>query len=333
MASSRKTGTNEDISTYGASGYDYSSLATWEEDTDINCVTGTTSPVLECYKGVYEDEVLMFGATTNATYYRMIRCAAGQSWIENNGGVPKDDGTCVCFKKSFSATTEGMIYAAEASDTIQDLYIHCTSTTGAGQAIALRITAASAKAIGCAVYGTSATIVMNAIRSLTNAVVANCLVVYSSHDGASTGGISGTGYYYNNTFMNCQRYTFNCRDGHTFVVKNCIMPQENAATGTITETTNTTSTPTFVDSANYDFHLRYDDTTAKRQGTSLAADGTYDFDDDADYHVRTQTFDIGCFQYHWGKHNQNEKRGRDQIKTVNGIDVELIRKVDGIEAR
>ena len=48
MATSRRTGGNEDIATYGAGKtYTEGQLPTWEQATDVNQVTATASDVLE----------------------------------------------------------------------------------------------------------------------------------------------------------------------------------------------------------------------------------------------------------------------------------------------
>jgi hypothetical protein len=66
--------------------------------------------------------------------------------------------------------------------------------------------------------------------------------------------------------------------------------------GTITQTTCSITTPTFVDAANDDFHLASGDTTWKNQGTDLS--GT--FTDDIDGQTRPTgagTWDIGADEY------------------------------------
>jgi len=87
MASSRRTGTNEVVSTIKATGGDYASLVAWENDTDTDLVTAQQSQVAEVYDsydGTFEgspESVVLAGTSgyTNASYFRIIRPAAGQS--------------------------------------------------------------------------------------------------------------------------------------------------------------------------------------------------------------------------------------------------------------
>lgn len=53
-------------------------------------------------------------------------------------------------------------------------------------------------------------------------------------------------------------------------------------------------TPTFVDSANRDFHLQSSDTALKDAGVDLSSEG---YTDDIDYVTRTGTWDIGADEY------------------------------------
>ena len=59
--------------------------------------------------------------------------------------------------------------------------------------------------------------------------------------------------------------------------------------GTSTQTTCSTTTPTFVDGANDNFHLASGDTTWKDAGTDLSGN----FTDDIDAETRSGTWDIG----------------------------------------
>ena len=57
--------------------------------------------VLDVYKegaagGLWDDYVTMGGATTSASYFRVLRAASG----EGHSGIPKDDGTVAGFRSS-----------------------------------------------------------------------------------------------------------------------------------------------------------------------------------------------------------------------------------------
>lgn len=82
MSSARKRGTNENIATYGGPSRDYDAgeMGIWEAATDSNLVSMARSEVLEIYNDVaiFDDgEVQLAGATTNASYFRIIRPASG----------------------------------------------------------------------------------------------------------------------------------------------------------------------------------------------------------------------------------------------------------------
>lgn len=75
--------------TLGATGYDYSSLATWEGDTDIS-LTATDAnlgtpccAVIEVYESFTASALFIFGATTSSTYYRVIRAASTARHLGN----------------------------------------------------------------------------------------------------------------------------------------------------------------------------------------------------------------------------------------------------------
>ena len=101
MASARKTATNEHISTYGNATRNYTSMVTWEADTDIDLVTATQSEVLECYDDAdsFDDYCPLLGATTNSSYFRIVRPASGQGHdgTPNNGFNIANTANVVCF--------------------------------------------------------------------------------------------------------------------------------------------------------------------------------------------------------------------------------------------
>lgn len=291
MASSRKTGTNEQITTYdSAGGKDYSALATWESATDTNHVSDTESDVLECYKGNHDDYVYINGATNDSSYFRIIRPASG----EGHSGIPLTDGTVVSF--AYSAHVWGMLRTMDPFDQVQDVIIDFNiSTTSKTYGIRLnendsvavgvlikRCANASGQAWGIRCNGTADTFVIN------------CL----SHDCDDSGIIvdTGTGYIYNYTENSCGG-SIEILSTITANTKNCVLDDTIYNSGTHNQTTNTTGTPTYVDSANDDFHLASGDTVAKDNGTDLSADANYAFDDDIDSDTRSGSWDIGFDEF------------------------------------
>lgn len=130
MASSRRTGTNEQISTYGPVGKDYEEgeLSLWEEATDTDHVTDEETDVLEVYKegaagALWTDIDIVDGSTNNSSYFRIIRPASG----EGHSGIPKDDGSIAGFKN------DGTVYILginESYSQMQDLCIKFSNVTG-----------------------------------------------------------------------------------------------------------------------------------------------------------------------------------------------------------
>jgi hypothetical protein len=111
-------------------------------------------------------------------------------------------------------------------------------------------------------------------------------------------GASGATYNLRNcTFHNNTNGIYNV-DSRTVAATNCGLAATvaNAYIGTVTQTTCSTSAPTFVDEAGDDFHLAAADSTWKNAGTDLSAT----FTDDIDGETRPTgagTWDIGCDEY------------------------------------
>ena len=68
-----------------------------------------------------------------------------------------------------------------------------------------------------------------------------------------------------------------------------ILTQDASAPGTALDN----MTVTFVDAANWDYHLSASDTSAKNAGTDLSGDATYPFSTDCDVATRSAPWDIG----------------------------------------
>ena len=98
--------------------------------------------------------------------------------------------------------------------------------------------------------------------------------------------------YYNLTFDNCV-YAFvqtgSASNAYNVGMVNCT----SSDAGNVNYTTSSTTTPTFVDYANDDFHLDASDTTWRGQGT----DESGVFTDDIDGETRSGSWDIGADQY------------------------------------
>jgi hypothetical protein len=301
MSSSRRTGTNENVSTGGNNTRDYdltnSELTNWEQATDNDLVTAEQSEVLEIYDDAasFDDYVTIGGATTSSSYFRIIRPADG----EGHDGTPNN----------------GVHFSSSGSIPIFQIYCDYFSL----QDVILTLTYNSTHWRRTAWFGgdcdygdMTGVIVANSNNSGSGGYSGfgmetdagktcyfiNCL----SYNVESQGFFqhSGTGYFYNCTSYSPGGYCF-YQNGGTGVAKNCIAVDGSDGDwyGTWSKTTCTAegASVTFVNAAGGDCHLSSGDSTAKDQGTDLSSDGTYAFDDDIDGDTRSGSWDIGFDEY------------------------------------
>ncbi|MCK5613313.1 hypothetical protein KAR91_66190, partial [Candidatus Pacearchaeota archaeon] len=293
MASSRRLPLSYNTSTYdSAGGKDYSVLQTWEAATDIDLVTATNGEVLECYKGAHADNIFTSGATTNSSYFRVIKPASG----EGHSGIPKSDSSCV----EFHGTQNNLFTLEETYFQLHDLVLKSTAIGDYCNVIKLQFD--QTKVIGCLVYDSAGAtsehrgILCNATGGTT--YVINCLV----HNIQDYGILAqnGTGYIYNCTATDCDVRGFQQWGGGTGIAKNCVAEDNSPAQwgGTWTKTTCTDDDGVvFNNTAGDDYTLDSTDTIAKDQGTDLSGDGNYAFDDDILGNTRSGTWDIGFHEY------------------------------------
>lgn len=305
MASARRTGTNESVSTYGA-GQTYTVLATWESDTDNDNVTGTVSPVLECLAAIYDDVVNLTGAINNGTYFRIIRPKTG----DFPTGV-RDTGPCF----HTTADSNGINFG-ESNSQIQDLGVRVTCNSATGRsAWADSAGCVSNIAVGCIFANSQNAGAGNNFGIINNQPSAtcgfiDCLAENNEADQFSFGS-GGTilTYCYNCTAINLNA-TFRGFQALAagIILKNCLGVAGSGAAfnGSITMTNCASSdatatgtgarinqTFTFVNSGANDYHLASNDAGAKGFGTDLSADATFAFNDDIDRNVITSPWSIG----------------------------------------
>lgn len=290
MASSRITGTNENISTYGDGTRDYTSLATWEVATDNDLVTAQQSEVLECYadSASYDDSITIGNSTADSSYFRILRAAAG----EGHDGTP---GTGVIF-----APTSGVSVVAltENRASVQDIVGILAGNSASTISAFSAPSASNQSIIGCIAKCTNAGagggVGFNG--DVTGLKFVNCLAYECKTRGFFANNIaSGSVLAYNCTAINSdQGYDVNAG---TFVASNCLGSGNTGGdfAGTFTGTNNASSdatapgtinyrsqTFTFVADASDNWHLHRNDLGAKFRGTDLSADATFPFDDDID---------------------------------------------------
>lgn len=313
MASSRKTGTGEDVDTYdSAGGKDYAALQTWEDATDNNNVTGTVSPVLECYNGPHDDKVWMAGATNNATYFRTIRPASG----EGHSGT-ESSGVAFDFDSDPGSSALGVFTQSDNYSQIQDLIVSLNCNVASNRCCLYQNGDESAD-VGCIMYDSANVGAGGAWGWLAggssgedNLAAINCLADGSDGDlrvgfGRIAGADSALCYNCTAYADNAGAYGFfqNAGSGDLFHWTNCLatgwyygdfkqttqVPYVNyCSSGDATAddwdngdsgNNNINQTFTFVNAAGHDFHLAAGDAGAQGLGTSLSADGKYAFDDD-----------------------------------------------------
>ena len=307
MASSRRSGTSENVSTYGSGGRDYTALGTWESATDNNLVTSTTSEVLEVYddSASYNDQVTIAGATTNSTYFRIIRAETESrpKGIKSTGAV-------------FSSTADSDVFViSESNFKLQDVNI-TASITSASTRHAVRITSTVVDVVGVFIYD-----LVNSGSGAFDGIgleAAECNIVNCIIDAANLGiestATGGTRHdIYNCTVVNGSSIGYLHADAEftELAIKNCIGDNNtsfdffvNAEGNSTNNSSSDTSSPggsdrdsqtfTFV-SAN-DFHLQSGDAGAKNFGADLSSDTQFAFDDDIDFQTRPDatTWDIGA---------------------------------------
>lgn len=303
MATSRITGTNEDPKSYKTAGGDYSDLTTWEEATDINCVTGTTSPVLEIYShatGHHDDMVACNGATVNATYFRIIRAASG----EGHAGIPKADGSVASFNST--TTTTGNLFGLEENYfSLQDIVIIWGSSSATYDYGVFIDTVTNCSVVGvlckCTNAGAGTNYGFRDVAGSANTIWINCLAYECDGKGMY---IKSASYIYNCTgaFNVIDNFDDN---GNQATWKNCLawggsssLDYETIGTSVTCGDEDGTGDFTltgepFVDSANDDYHLGVGQ-DGIGDGTDVSGDGYGD--DDVDKQTRV-AWDVGFDEY------------------------------------
>ena len=301
MASARVVGTNENIDTFGASGQgrDYTSMNTWESDHDVNMVTAQESHVLECYddSASFAVDLTVRGGTTNSTYFRIIRPAAGQG----HSGDP-DVGFQITNGVSSIFTLD------EAYFSLQDIIITNTST-GAGNKFDILSETSNHRVIAVFCHSSDAASFNQCFApDAGNSFWILCGATEHGWRGFFNRG--GTNRYYNCIGITAGTGDISfARDGSTMICKNCLSDDTNGGTcfsGSFSSSNNNASTDgtapgtssrtnqtfTFVDAANNDWHLDAADAGANNFGADLSGDANFAFDQDIDEDV-FNTWDIG----------------------------------------
>lgn len=301
--SSRRTPTTPNISTYGldkvtacgGGGCDYieGELANWEQATDI-VLTGagqSAGEILDVWdeQASWDDGDTLDGATTDASYFRIVRPASG----EGHDGTPNNGVTFV------TSTLTGLLGLAEDHSQFQDLIGKNTKNHIGTTAAFFVIGSDNNKFVGCIAYdcnnadGTNLASGFWVFSSATNCGVINCLAHNCEYVGIHLE--DSTGYLYNCTIQSCDYGV--ASESSTISAKNCLGDNNTTLDfvgGGLTNTNCASSdgtaddfggannkanlTITFDDAGGDDFHTSDSDIVGA--GADLSGDGVLAFDDD-----------------------------------------------------
>lgn len=303
MVSARRTGTNENVQTYGNGTRNFTSLATWESATDNDLVTGMVSEVLECYDDAasFDDRVGISGAITDSSFMRIIRAASGQG----HDGTPNIG---VTFTNTGVART---FIVAESNFKLQDIIVAENSASGSTSG------SVDVNADACEIVGVLAANATNSGAALMrgirlggdNTIAVDCLASGCDDSGFFIDGSGDTIYLYNCTAVGNGETGFEEALSTATIAKNCLSggntTSDFAGSFAASSVTNASSdgtapgagsrinqTFTFVNAGGDDYHLDSSDAGAKDFGTDLSGDGVFAFDDDVDGDL-WGTWDIG----------------------------------------
>ena len=285
-------------------GEDYTSLATWEADTDTD--VSATGQVLTCSSGIHADSVVLAGATTDANGFRVIRAATGARGTPTSG---------VRFEKSASS---GVLYVIENLENYFACHDIATKATNSSTNNSMGFVSwKTATFVGCTAYnitatstGTSGGFVFLGYYANETFTVINCFATaVTGGSGSPRGGFvlyneayGTTAYIYNCTTTANDRGvtlyrvsgTINAKTKNNIIQSNTTDIYIPITTGvTHTQTTNATSGVTFAADG---YHLASNDTGAIGAGTDLSSDAVFAFDDDIDGEIRDD-WDIGADEY------------------------------------
>lgn len=291
----RHTPTTPNTSTFGGSGLgrDYTSLDTWEAATDNDLVTATAGEILDCFDDstVFTQNLAIAGATTNGSFYRLVRAAAG----EGHDGTPLNG-------VNFSPTIDAAIIDGfEPNVAVQDLILTLIINSASNRQAYVANFGEDQRVVGVlTVDGANAgSGNVTGIKLDEDAVAVDCLShnndLYGFHlvEGATEDTRAYNCVATNNNIgfldgnetpdlINCLA-TGNGTDFSGAWGANTNFNASEDGTATVGANSNDTISTTnlYEDSTNDDFHIQTGATTDVRNaGTDLSGDGFYSFDDD-----------------------------------------------------
>ena len=305
MASSRRLPTTPNTSSYDSGGgKDYATLQGWEEATDIDLTAGGQSAgeILECYKGIHDDFDVLDGATTDSSYFRVIKPASGEGHLDVNPGIPAVDGSMAAFVPTTSPAQALRITEANSQfhDLIGKLNLNnATSTKMFAPRGSNSVVAGCIAVDGLNIGAGDA----SGFQMVGGGIAVDCITINNDLDGFV---VAGDGYAYNCSAVNNGGHGFN--NGGAMIAKNCLSDNNtgndynNNPTMTTCGSSDATGSAglqsqsyTFVNAGADDFHYT-SGSDGIGDGTDLSGDGIYAFDDDIDEDTRS-AWDLGFDEF------------------------------------
>ena len=277
----------------------YVSLQAWETATHQNLVAADSIAEVFCETSGTADTtaVTIAGWTTDATRYIHIKTSPGHRHV----GVWNDA------KYKLSVTNAIVISPEEDYVIVEGLQLEHTHSSAAGISMLNHVVALTASnnlilydrcLIKNVPSGGSGTLnLVYLAANDANVQMRNCILYDASADGGGTkravrmeaGLPTQSLTLYNCTVHNCVN-GFSHGSGTAIATNVGMASVGTPFAGTITQTTCSTTTPTFLDEAGDNFHLSASDVTWNNQGTDLS--GTFTLDVDGE--TRDGTWSIGA---------------------------------------
>lgn len=312
MASSRRTGTNENVQTFGNGTRDFTTVQGWESlvDEDSTAAGNAVTEVLECYDddSPYDLLTSIAGGTHDATYPLIKRAASGH---ENRG--TRDSGVIFDFSTTSTRTlncADEFFYSFDIGYTIE---LNTTLGREAVRMAAQDLIYGNMHVFNVRQLSTGLARGLIATNNADRSVFVNSMIVGTpTSDGMFMQGGAADMLVYNCTIRDADQEGINNDiTGSTCIVKNTIVSNsgttdytgsynsasvDNIASDTSAPGTSplNSSTPTYVSTT--DAHLDSTDTVANEAGSDLSSDGDFDFDDDIDGETRTVTWSAGAHE-------------------------------------
>ncbi len=318
--------------TVKSSGGNYSSLSAWEAGEQGNLVTADEIREAECYSFQDTTQVLINGSTTDSTRYMRIFTPTSErhdgKYNTSKYRLELSDQHAMMLGDAYVRVEGIQVKVTLATNSVH----HITAIMGlwnfalaSGTSQRVSHCVVVCDATGRTDNSNLRGFFIEAGASSTAPVpilyVWNCMVLhigsgagYNDHKGFHCGGQDGDMVVYNCTADDFDFGYHKAGSNTSFLVKNCLASNSSigfnangssfAAGSDYNVTTDATSPPgsnsdtsstvSFVDSANGDFHLLSSDTGAKDQGVDLSSDPTLAFSTDIDGQTRSGTWDVGA---------------------------------------